>query len=154
MSNLYTKNSKDEFIPVDINSVLNKDLNNRLIVIRVGSDEFPATPEDLSETLRSFANADVLELNDVSIILTPYQISLELLDDSEVEDKSICLQITSGDDIAMLEEQIRRMYKRVKKHNSDVTILPSPLKVKDYRHVVDTLKRSKLRKNRRGLSRQ
>lgn len=154
MSDLYIKNKKGEFLPVEINSVLNKDLNNRLIVVRVGTDEHPATPEDLNETLRSFSNAEVLELNDVSVILTPYQISLEMLDDLEIENKTICLQIQSGEDITMLEEQTRRMYKRIKKHNPNVTILPSPLKVKDYRQVVDTLKRSQLRKNRRGLARR
>ena len=154
MSNLFVKNKQGDYLPVDINSVLNKDLNNRLIVIRVGTDDHPATPEDLTETLRSFANADVLELNDVSIVLTPYQISLEILDESDVEDKSICLQITSGDNLAMLEEQIRRMYKRVKKYHSNVTILPSPLTVKEYRQVMDTLKRSQLRKSRRGLARR
>ena len=74
MSNIYIKNKKGEFLPIEINSILNKDLSNRLIVIRVGTDEHPASPEDLNETLRSFSNADVLELNDVSIILTPYHI--------------------------------------------------------------------------------
>lgn len=154
MSNLYMKNKKGEFIPIGVNSVLNKDMNNRLIVIRVGSDELPATPEDLNETLRSFSNADVLELNDVSIILTPYQITLEVLDESDVSNKSVCLQITSGDDIGMLEEQLRRIYKRLKKKHSNITILPTPLKVSDYRQVQDTLKRCKLRKDRRGLARR
>lgn len=154
MSNLYIKNKKNEYLPIDINSVLNKDLNNRLIIIRVGTDEHPASPEDLNETLRSFSNADVLELNDVSIVLTPYQISLEILDEADIENKPICLQITGGEDISMLEEQIRRIYKRIKKQHSNVTILPSPLKVKDYRQVVETLKRSQLRKERRGLARR
>lgn len=154
MSNLYIKNKKNEYLPIDINSVLNKDLNNRLIIIRVGTDEHPASPEDLNETLRSFSNADVLELNDVSIVLTPYQIALEILDEADIENKSICLQITGGEDVSMLEEQIRRIYKRIKKQNSNVTILPSPLKVKDYRQVVETLKRSQLRKERRGLARR
>lgn len=154
MSNLYIKNKKNEYLPIDINSVLNKDLNNRLIIIRVGTDEHPASPEDLNETLRSFSNADVLELNDVSIVLTPYQIALEILDEADIENKSICLQITGGEDVSMLEEQIRRIYKRIKKQHSNVTILPSPLKVKDYRQVVETLKRSQLRKERRGLARR
>lgn len=154
MSNLYVKTKSGDFIPVDINSVVNKDLNNRLVIIRVGTDEHPATPEDLNETLRSFSNADVMELNDVSIILTPYQISLEVLEEAEIENKSICIQVTSGEDMTMLEEQLRKLYKRVKKHGSNVTILPSPIKIKQYRQVIETLKRCKVRKDRRSLARR
>ena len=154
MNDLYIKNNKGKFIPININSVLNKDLNNKLLIVRVGTDEMPASPEDLNETLRSFANADVLELNNVSIILTPYQISLDILDESQINNKSLCLQVTSGEDISMLEEQLRKTYKRLKKKYSKITILPTPLTIKDYRQVQDILQRCELRKNRRGLSRQ
>ncbi len=148
---LYIKNKNDEFIPVEISSVMSKDLNNRLVVVRVGSDDQQAELEDLDLTASSFAKADVLDdLDNVSVIITPYQISIDLLDEREIEEKSICLQITSGEDISALDEMIRSTYKQLKKHYSNITILPTPLKVKDYRQVQDTLKRCKMRKKRRS----
>lgn len=148
---LYIKNKNDEFIPVEISSVMSRDLNNRLVVVRVGSDNQQAELEDLDLTASSFAKADVLDdLDNVSVIITPYQISIDLLDEREIEGKSICLQITSGDDISALDEMIRSTYKQLKKHYSNITILPTPLKVKDYRQVQDTLKRCKMRKKRRS----
>lgn len=148
---LYIKNKNDEFIPVEISSVMSRDLNNRLVVVRVGTDDQPADLDDLDLTANSFAKADVLDdLDNVSVIITPYQISIDLLDEDEIEDKSICVQITSGDDISMLDDITKSIYKELKKRYSNITILPTPLKVKDYRQVKDTLKRCKMRKKRRS----
>jgi hypothetical protein len=147
---LYIKNKKNEFIPVDISSVMSKDLNNRLVIVKVGTEERQATLDDLDLTTSSFAKADVLDdLDNVSIIITPYQIDIDLIDERDVEDKTICVQITGGDDINMLDDAMRAIYKKLKKNYSETTILPTPLRIKDYLQVKDTLKRCKMRKKRR-----
>lgn len=148
---LYIKNDNNEFVPVEIDSVMGKDLNNHLIIVKVGNEHQVATLEDIDLTASSFAKANVFdELDNVSIIITPYQISIDLVDESEVEEKSICIQITSGDDINALDETTKSIYKGLKKDYNNVIILPTPLKLKEYVQVVDTLKRCKMRKKRRS----
>lgn len=149
--NLYVKNDKDEFVPIKINSIMSKDLNNHLVIVRVGNDKQVASLEDLDLTASSFAKADVLDdLDNVSVIITPYQINIDLAHESEIEEKSICVQITSGEDVSGLDEITKLIYKRLKKNYNNITILPTPLKVKEYRQVKDTLKRCKMRKKRRS----
>lgn len=148
---LYTKTKSGEFIPIEINSIMNKDFNNKLVIVKVGSDMMPATLEDLEETERSFARATVLdEVDNVSVILTPYQIEIDLVKPEEIENKQICVQIVSGEDISTLGEQIVSLYKRLRKRYGNITIMPVPLKLKEYKEVKDTIKRCKLRKSRRG----
>ena len=148
---LYIKNKNGEFIPVDISSVMSKDLNNRLVIIKVGSDNQDISMDDLELTANSFAKAEVLDdLDNVSVIITPFQVSIDLVDESEVGEKTICIQITSGEDIRTLEEATKSMYKKLQKKYSNVTILPTPLKVKEYMKIKDTLKRCKMRKKRRS----
>ena len=148
---LYVKNNKNEFVPVKIDSVMSRDLNNHLVIVKVGDEHQSATLEDLDLTASSFSKADVLDdLDNVSVIITPYQIKIDLLDESEIEEKSICVQITSGEDISALDEATKLIYKKLSKSYSNITILPSPLKLKEYRQVKDTLKRCKMRKKRRS----
>ena len=149
--NLYTKNKKGEFIPVNINNVLNKDLNNHLVVVRVGTDDFQATSEDLNLTADSFSKADVLDdLDNVSIIITPYQINIELLNKSEIDEKHICIQITGGDDISTLDKMTKSVYKQLKKRYNNTIVLPTPLKIEEYNQINDVLRRCEMKKNRRA----
>lgn len=151
MSKFYFKNKKGEYLPVELSSIMSKDLNDRLVIVRVGSDEHPASMSDIDETEESFAQADVLnELDNVSVVITPYQIDVDLVDNTEKDDKTVCLQITSGDDIGMLEKKIQNMYKKLRKKFKNTVVLPTPLKVKDYNQFMDTMKRCEIRRQRRG----
>ena len=150
MSNFYIKNKEDKFIPIEVNSILGKELDGHLVIIRVGTDEHPASVSDLDMTEESFAMADILdELDNVSVIITPYQIDVGVEDKEEIKDKYVYLQISSGSDIGMLEECVKNMYKKASK-KFDSVILPTPLKIKDYEKVKDILKRSRIRKDRRA----
>lgn len=147
---LYTKNKKGEFVPVDINTVLNKDLNNHLVIVRVGTDDLPATAEDLDATASSFSQADVLDgLDNISVIITPYQISMDVVEQGEVDEKTICVQITSGEDISVLDNAMKAMYKKLEK-KFKIVVMPAPLKLKEYKQIKETLKRCKMRKKRRS----
>lgn len=148
---LYIKNKKGKFVPIDISSVLGKDMNNKLVIIRVGSDEQPASMNDLDLTTSSFAKADVInDLDNVSVIITPYQIDIDLADESSIGDKSLCVQIKSGDDLDALDDITRSIYNKLNKKYSNITILPTPIKIKEYRQVKDTIKRCRMRKKRRS----
>jgi hypothetical protein len=154
MAEFYVKNKQGKFLPVEITQVLGKELNGHLIVIRVGNNEHCATSSDLDETAESFNNADFLNgLDDISIIITPYQIDVSVASKKDIDDKYIYLQITSGHDVLMLEEQIRKMYNIIKKKHETV-VVPTPLKVSEYRQVQEILKRCQVRKERRGSRQQ
>ena len=151
MSNFYIKNKKGEFVPIVLSSIINKDLNNRLVIVKVGDENHRATENDLDRTEESFAKAEVInDLDNVSLIITPYQVNISVEDKSNMEDKNIYIQISSGDDITVLEEQSRKLYKKLKRNFENVVILPSPLKLKDYRQVKEVLKRCKIRRERRA----
>lgn len=148
MNELYVKNN-GKYLPIEIKDIINKEMDNSLIVVKVGTEENPATYEDIEATENSFIQAEVLGDMDISIILTPYQIDVNIVDEEELEEKSLCLQISNGENIEMLENIVKDMYRNIKdKYN--VTILPSPLKIKDYLKVKDVLKRCEIRKNRRN----
>jgi len=115
MSNFYIKSKEGKYLPIELKSIINKDLDNRLIIVRVGTDDYPATMSDLDVTEESFMQADIINDLDVSVILTPYQIDVGVATKEELEDKSLYLQISSGDDIGMLEEQLKKMYKSIKR---------------------------------------
>lgn len=149
MSNFYIKNKNGEYLPVELNSIMGKDLNKSLVIVKVGSDNYPATPGDLDLTEDSFRQADIINELDISIIITPYQIDVGVITKEEIEDKNIYLQITSGSDISALEEGIRKMYKNMRKKYTTV-VMPTPLTVRDYKKVQDVLKRCQIRKERRS----
>ena len=149
MSNFYIKNKEGNYLPIELKSIINKDLDNRLIIVRVGTDEYPASMSDLDVTEESFSQADIINDLDVSVILTPFQIDVDAVRKDELEDKCIYMQISSGDDIGMLEEALKKMYKSLRRKH-EVAVLPTPLKVKDYKKVKDILRRCKIRKDRRG----
>jgi len=151
MSNFYVKNKKGEFIPIALSSIINKDLNNRLVIVTVGSDNYKASESDLERTEESFNDAHLIQdIDNISVIITPYQLSISVEDKSKMEDKNIYIQISSGDNIDMLEEQVKKIYKKIRKSfNNKIVVLPSPLKLKDYRQVKEVLKRCEIRRDKR-----
>src|SRR5271157_4977195 len=147
MSDFYIKNKRGEYLPIDLSHVFGKELSDHLIIVRVGSDEKAATSYDLDMTVDSFSQADFLRsIDNLSIIVTPYQIDVSLLPKEELDNKCIYLQITSGDDILSLENQIRKMYDKLKKAHTTI-VVPTPLKVGEYKQVRDILKRCQIRKD-------
>lgn len=154
MTDFYMKTRTGDFLPVELNSYFTKDLNGKLVIVRVGTDEYPASMSNVDETWESFRRADVLnDLEDVSIIVTPFQIDIGAVNDKdELEDKTLYLQITSGEDMGGLSEAIKKIYKRLSKKFKTV-IMPSPLNLREYKKVRDILKRSEIRRERRGRAR-
>jgi hypothetical protein len=150
MAEFYVKNKLGKYLPIELKSIVTKEFNGKLVIVRVGTDEHSASASDLDETEQSFSQADVLnELDNVSIIITPYQIDISTAPKAEIDEKQIYVQITSGNDVIMLEEQVRKIYNKLRKKHETV-VVSTPLKVGDYRKVQDILKRCQIRKERRG----
>lgn len=151
MSKFYFKNKNGEFIPIELRSIINKDLSNKLTIIRVGTDDHQASMSDVDETEESFAQADVLnDIDNASLIITPYQIDINYIDNEEREGRTLYLQITNGEDIGMLDKKMQSLYKKLSKKFKNITVLPSPLKLRDYNQFVATLQRCDMRKKRRN----
>lgn len=150
MSNFYVKNQEGKYLPIELNSIITKDMDKHLLVVKVGTEQNPASVADLKVTEESFRQADIMDDLDVSIILTPYQIEIGAINEEELEEKNLYLQITNGDDIGMLEESVKQMYKSLRGKYNNVVVMPTPLKVKDYKKTKETLKRCEIRKNRRS----
>jgi len=147
----YIKSEDGRFVPVKLEKVISEeDLDNNLAVIRVGTDSHPASLEDIKLTQESFIAADMLDKVKTSIIITPYQIEVGVTPLKELDDKAIYMQIVAGEDVGMLEESIRNSYRALKKRFSNLVILPTPLKISDYKSVKDTLKRCQIRRDRAG----
>jgi len=149
MSEFFVKNKKGEFIPVKIDKIIGKeDLDNNLVIVRVGTDDYPADIKTLELTQESFSQANILDEIDTSILITPFQIDIGTASLKEVEDRPIYIQIKSGEDISMLDEQSRRLYKELRKKTKGTVLLPSPIKIRDYNQVKETLKRCQIRRKR------
>jgi hypothetical protein len=150
MKDLYVKNKDGDFIPIDINTVFTDDLADHLVIIKIGSDEHPASASDMDTAENIVAQADVLNsVRNITVFLTPYNISVEALSDDEIADKNICLQINGSGDVGMLDDELKDLYHKMNGKFKTV-VLPSPLKVGEYRKIKDILKRSKIRKERRS----
>lgn len=150
MSEFYIKDSNDNYIPVNLGSIIGPDMNKNLLVMRVGSDKCPASMKDLELTEESFRQAEILHDLDVSIILTPYQIDVGMVEDKkELDDKCLYLQIKRGDNISELEERVKETYRSLAATNN-VVVLPSPMTFGEYKRMKDILMRCDIRKNRRS----
>lgn len=149
MSEFFVKNKKGEFIPVKIDKIIGKeDLDNNLVIVRVGTDDYPADMKSLELIQESFSQADILDEVDTSILITSFQIDIDTASLNEIEEKHIYIQIKSGEDISMLDEQSRRLYKELRKKTKGTVLLPSPIKIRDYDQVKETLKRCQIRRKR------
>lgn len=150
MSKFYVKDNKDQYIPIELGSMINQDMNNSVVVVKVGTETCPATLRELELTADSFREANILQELDVSIILTPFQIDVGVVEKKDdLDDKCIYMQISKGDNIDEIEDAVKQAYKAIKKVH-DVVVLPTPMKVKDYKKMKDILARCNIRKNRRS----
>ena len=152
MSDLYVKNSKGEFKPISFKEVVPQNWDDKLIIVRVGSDENPANDNELDLIYESFNRAEVLEnLNNTSIILVPYTIDLEVLSSlKDIKDKCVSVRVTEYDDLSKLESLQKQAKSSLRNKVKKVVILPTPLTVDEYKEVMEIKKRCDIRKQRRG----
>lgn len=148
MKEFYIKD-KDQYIPVNVNQIIDYKMNHSVVVVRIGNDANPATADDIEIAAKSFEQADVLQDLDISLILTPFEIDIGTVEDKdEIDKKHLYLQITRGDNISELDESSKSLYKKLQKRYNTV-LLPSPFTFDDYKKMKDILLRCDMRKNRR-----
>lgn len=152
MDELYVMDNKGSFIPIRFDVAAPKDLDNKLIVITVGSNNEPATNETLEYVQKYFKNSKSIidsmrRSGSSNLLILPHTIKLELVSKEDIDKKTICVQIESSDDISNFEELKHQIKTSVRK---DVVVLPSPISIKEYKEVKEIQQRLKIRKNRNG----
>jgi len=148
----YTKNNKGEYLPVEFNQVISKDWNNQMVIVTVGSDERPATDQELEETQENLDNAAVLKaLPNTSFLITSYAIQFEVLSSlDDLKKQCVSVRVTGDDDLSKLGGLQKHAKDTLRKKAKKVAILPTPLSVEDYHEVMQIKRRCDLRRSRRG----
>lgn len=148
----YIKNSKGEFLPVDFEQVISKEWNNQMVVVRVGSDERPASDQELEETQDNLDNAAVLKMiPNTSFLITSYAIEFELLGSlDDLKHQYVAVRVRGDDDLSRLGSLQKDAREALKGKTKKVAILPSPMTVDEYQEVMRIKRRCDLRRSRRG----
>lgn len=154
MNDLYIKKDDGKFIPIKLDVATSGDLTDKLIVITVGTEEHPSTDDMLEYVYKKFISSNVIintmknsKNSFTNIFVLPHIIKIELLSKNELENKTVCVSVKNSDNIDSLPEIKSKISKAMKK---EVTMVPSPLSIKEYEEVKTVMKRIKMRKQRHG----
>lgn len=152
MDDLYIKNSDGSYVPVTLEVASSKDLADKLIVVTVGSDEEPATIETLEYVQKRFIQSKVIieamrRSKDANLLILPHIVKLELISRRELDAKTICVRLNTNDEIGNFPEIKEQLQSVIRK---DVTILPVPLSLNEYKEIKAIKERVRIRKQRSG----
>ena len=102
----YMKNRNGEYVPVEFKKIVSKDWENSLVIVRVGTDEYPAEESDANRTLDNLHDADTLdELDNISFLITLHNIGFEVLGNlREIGEKYVLVKVTGDDDLSKLDD--------------------------------------------------
>ena len=148
----YTKDSKGDFVPVEFEQVLSKDWDNKMVVVRVGTDELPVTEEELISVTEGLADATVARfLDSTSFLVTAYALSFQVLGSTnEIKSQPVAIRITGADDLSKLGGLQKEARDQLRGKVGKVVVIPGPLTVGEYQDVMAVKQRCDLRRSRRG----
>jgi len=151
-SPFYVKSSKGEYIPIQFKDIAAKEWSNKLVVVRVGSDECPAPESEIEATFKGLKGADALrKLENCSFLITAHTLDFEALGElKELSEKYIAVRVTTDDDLSKLGSLQKRAKEQLRGKTKGVVFLPTPLTVSDYKEVMEVKQRCDTRRNRRG----
>jgi len=152
MTTFYKKTKDGNYIPITFTEIITKDWENKLIAVRIGSDENPADEHEIEETMECLRDDDALEMwENISFLTSVYNFSFEIVGTlKEVGEKHIVVRVTGADDLSnlgalqkMAKEQLRGITKKV-------VFLPTDISVNEYREVNEIKQRISNRRARRS----
>jgi len=151
-SEFFMKNKEGKYIPISFKQILTKEWENKLIVVRIGSDECPASDSEIEETLDSLNDADALEsLENTSFLVTMHSLSFEVLENvKEVGKKCVAISVIGSDDLSKLGSLQKNAREQLRGKTNKVVVLPAPLSVDKYKEIMDIKQRCDNRRSRRG----
>lgn len=152
MSEFYTKTKNGKYIPITFREIITKDWENKLIAVRIGSDEHPAEESEIEETLDSLNDADALEtLENTSFLISLHNLGFEVVGSlKEIGEKYISVRVTGGDDLSKLGSLQKAAREQLRGKTKKVITLPAPISVEEYAKVREVLKRLQVRRARRS----
>lgn len=151
-SPFYIKNSKGEYIPIEFKDIAAKEWSNKLVVLRVGSDENPAPESEIDQTFKGLKGADALrKLENCSFLITGHTLNFEVLGElKELGEKYVAVRVATDDDLSKLGALQKKAKEQLRGKTKGVVFLPTPLTVSDYKEVMEIKQRCDNRRNRRG----
>ncbi len=152
MTTFYTKTKKGKYIPITFKEIITKDWENKLVAVRIGSDEHPAEESEIEETLDSLNDADALEtLENTSFLISLHSLDFEIIGSlKEIGQKYIAVKVTGGDDFSKLGPLQKQAKEQLRGKTKKVVILPTPVTVEEFAKVREVLKRLEVRRARRS----
>lgn len=150
MRNLFYRNAKGNYIPVSLDSVLQTDFQNKLIMVKVGDSDSKVTQDDLENFYELFMGLEVVKevMNtsaNSSILVVPNSVEMRLYSNHDIKTKKILVHV---DESVMSASEITQKLENILE--KEVTVIPSSITLEEYLEVKEILRRSKIRKQRRG----
>lgn len=151
-SKLYHKSRDGKYIPIEFKEVCTKDWHNKLIVVRIGTDDMQAPESEIDETWNGLNDADALgTLENTSFLITLHNLDFEVLGNiKEIENQYVAVRVTSDDDLNKLGSLQKNAREQLRGKAKKVIIMPAPLTVNEYKEVMEIKQRCDNRRNRRG----
>jgi hypothetical protein len=151
MSTFYIK-SNGKYIPIELNEVVTKDWENKLIAVKIGTDDNPANDQELEEAFDCLMEADaVSELEGSSFIISSHNVDFEVLDNlKDIRQKYISVRVDSTDDTSKLDELKSKISKQMNGKAKKTVFIPTPITVERYLEVKEILRRLDVRRSRRS----
>jgi hypothetical protein len=152
MSPLYNKNSKGEYVPIEFKEICTKDWNEKLIVVRIGTDGTQVPESEVDETWNGLNEADALSsLHNTSFLITLHNLDFEILGNlKDIKNQYISVRVTSDDDLNKLKSLQKSAKEQLKGKARKTIIMETPLTVEQYHEVMEIKQRCDNRRNRRG----
>lgn len=150
MKNLFYRNAKGNYIPITLDTVLQKDFENRLIMVKVGDADTKVTQDDLENFYELFMGLEVVKevmdkSDNSSILVVPNSVEMRLYSNHDIKTKKVLVQIDADNiSTAAVTEKLEQVLEK------EVTVIPSSISLEEYLEVKKILRRSKIRKQRRG----
>jgi hypothetical protein len=151
-SPFYLKNSKGEYIPIEFKDIAAKEWSNKLVLVRVGSDEHPAPESEIDQTFKGLKGADALrKLENCSFLITAHTLDFEVMEElKELGEKYVAVRVAVDDDLSKLGSLQKQAKEQLRGKTKGVVFLPTPLTVSDYKEVMEVKQRCDTRRSRRG----
>jgi|GEM_PF-6350998 hypothetical protein len=148
---LYYKNSDGKFVPVSFNKVITDEWDDKIVVVRVGSKDDPATKEDADQLTLELEDLEVLSSVHASFLILDFGVDFEVYGSlEELKEKNVYVWIKGGDDLSKLGDMAKEAKAALKNTFNKVVLLPTPLTVNKYAEINEIRKRLGVIKKRRG----
>jgi len=151
-SKFYIKNDKGDFVPVEFEQVFTREWDNKMVWVRMGTEDLPATEDEMAQAQEMLDSATVLELiKNVSFVITSYALDFKVLASlDDLKSQVLAVRVTGDDDLSKLGGLQKNAKDQLRGSTKKVVVLPAPITVDEYQEVMKIKRRCDLRKARRG----